>query len=342
MKNVKSFVRAGMEYAIGLAVVCSALALVLFLNEFYKIKSQPQGWLIIRGSGEVSALLEVGDIIWAGGKNGILRIDRKSRKVLPTLPDMPPLSYIKSIKQSANGDIWIVHDLGLSSYGSGNWKNYSTKELGLTGPALSLLPEANDVVLVGGEGGLVKWMGEESVKINLPSDPKVTQVSSLYRDSTDRLWVGSNSNTNGALLSFSKPTGWQHYKAGEEIFHNSITDILEDKSGQIWITSGFAGRGAISRFASGNWQKIMQTNKFVNRKSRSVFEDREGRLWVGYEYDGLGILENGIWHFLTDSDGLAGSEIKAVIQDSRNDYWIATRDGLSVITNNSWKLDRTR
>lgn len=61
---------------------------------------------------------------------------------------------------------------------------------------------------------------------------------------------------------------------------------------------------------------------------RSVFEDEDGRMWVGSQYGGIAVGMPGWWKVLTEKNGLAGYEVKTVVQDGTGTYWFATNNGL--------------
>jgi ligand-binding sensor domain-containing protein len=67
------------------------------------------------------------------------------------------------------------------------------------------------------------------------------------------------------------------------------------------------------------------------KKVRSAFQDKEGRLWFGSKYDGIIVIDDDGWGILTPQEGLAGWEVKEMIQDSNNVLWLGTEDGVSRI-----------
>ena len=58
----------------------------------------------------------------------------------------------------------------------------------------------------------------------------------------------------------------------------------------------------------------------------------DGRLWFGSEYDGMAVYDGAGFQLYTPQDGLAGWEVKQMIQDFEGVYWLGTENGLSRIT----------
>jgi ligand-binding sensor domain-containing protein len=60
-----------------------------------------------------------------------------------------------------------------------------------------------------------------------------------------------------------------------------------------------------------------------------VYEDTLGRIWIGSEYDGVAVGAPGSWKVLTEKNGLAGYEVKVLMQDDDGTYWLGTNSGLN-------------
>ncbi|MBS9718198.1 two-component regulator propeller domain-containing protein [Pseudohalocynthiibacter aestuariivivens] len=247
-KKLHNTLRSGLQFFIGAVVVLVGVALIVSLIDLRKINSLPPGWVVLREPGEVSALLTVGDEVWAGGRDGLTIVDRDTLTILATPTEVKGLRYIRALQNSVGGSLWVAHDAGVSQFDYGQWHHFSSGEIGLTGPVYMVLAEPSGNIWVGGEGGLVRFKDGTFEPVMLPEETKITAISTIFLDSSNTLWLGSDSNTNGGLLSFSESSGWQSYSAGQDLNHSSVTDIIEDQTGVLWVTTGFAGRGGVSLF----------------------------------------------------------------------------------------------
>lgn len=338
MRVFFSTLKSAFQILLGALLVVFVVVVAISFTEHRKIQSLPAGWSILREPGEASALLIRDDTVWVGGRDGLTIIDRTTLAIRATPPGASDLGYIRSLQQAEDGSIWVAHGNGLAQYANGLWHHFSLDGAGLSGPIYVILIEPSGVVWAGGEGGLARRTADAFERIGLPIDAKITAISTIYRDSRGTLWVGSDSNTDGGLLSLNTDGRWRRYAVGIELDHSAINDIAEDRSGQIWIATGFASRGAVSLFKDGAWRKLERHRRGSDRKARSVYEDGAGRIWIGYEYDGLSILDGDTWFDIEPSAGLADEEVKMVRQDDAGTYWIATPNGLSVIKEGAWRL----
>jgi ligand-binding sensor domain-containing protein len=52
-------------------------------------------------------------------------------------------------------------------------------------------------------------------------------------------------------------------------------------------------------------------------------------VWIGSEYDGIVIWSGRPEAVITEKDGLAGNEVKAMVQEPDGTFWFGTENGLS-------------
>jgi len=328
--------RTVFQVTAGALIVLLGIAMVSMLVGYRKQQSLPEGWAILRETGEVSTILIRGDRVWTGGRDGVTVIDRDTYKVLPTPAGLTKLRYVRAMQMDAGGDIWIAHSSGVTRSVAAKWQLISSDELGLQGGALSLLATPSGTIWIGGEGGLVKREDDGFQVVELPKTTDIDRVTTIFEDSQSTLWIGSDSQVKGGLLSYSRQAGWQAYLVGAHLVHASVNGIIQDQSGLLWVATGFAGRGGLSLYENGTWAALERGQALDNRKVRSVYEDHAGRVWLGFEYDGVSVRGKDGWKQLLFSDGLAGEEGKVVRQDNNGAYWIGTSDGLSVIKQDAW------
>lgn len=319
----------------GVAVVVLVLVAVGTFVENRRLGKLPEGWQII-SSGDTNAILILGDEIWAGGRDGLAVFDRASLAHLPLPEALESLRIVHAIIQDSSGSIWVAHDRGVSRQTSDGWQRLSADALQLSGPARSLWADPDGTVLVGGEGGAVRWLAGQITPLPIPGEGLDT-VSTLFRDRSGALWLGSDTPHRGGLLRWEKDRRWTCFSAGQDLIHSSINDIMQDPAGNLWIATGFAGRGGMSVYDGVSWGRPNRGNTLSDKKARSVFLDRQGNVWLGHEYDGASVLHDGVWKHLSVADGLAGEEVKVVRQDHTGTYWIGTNNGLSVIAPGRWQ-----
>ncbi len=130
-------------------------------------------------------------------------------------------------------------------------------------------------------------------------------------------------------LSHSKLTVWT---SKEGLPSNSITDILQDSKGYIWVAT-FNG---LVRFDGINFEIIKANDKsgFTGNLNTVLLESSDGSIWIGTNGDGLAKYKDGKFRLFTVKNGLSGNSIKTLYEDKEGKIWVGTTNGLSIISGN--------
>lgn len=193
-----------------------------------------------------------------------------------------------------------------------------------------------------------------------------TEIYSAFKDGEGNLWFGS---FRDGLFRARKQI-IAAYSEAEGIADKNVYPIYEDRNGTIWVgtTSGLFksesgtfvlvestrnhGVGAIGEDAAGRLLissgglYVQANNGFVpferekiTEGGQAIYTDRENTLWVG-SGRGLKSLKDGVLTNFTTADGLAGNDVKVIIDARAGGLWIGTYDGLTRIENGkitSWR-----
>ncbi len=100
-----------------------------------------------------------------------------------------------------------------------------------TSEANALAETDEGFIWIGSYSGLIRYDGNTFERID--STTGITSVVSLYVDSKNRLWIGTNDN-GVAMMEKGKTT---FFKNNEGLKSSSIRDIIEDKEGNIFIAT---------------------------------------------------------------------------------------------------------
>jgi ligand-binding sensor domain-containing protein len=150
-------------------------------------------------------------------------------------------------------------------------------------------------------------------------------VYPIYEDRAGTIWVG----TTSGLFKRENET----FAAVESAGNFSVSAIAEDAAGRLLISSG----GVLhvrenDRFVPFEHEKITDV-------SQAIYADREDALWMG-SGNGLRRFKDGVLSRFTTADGLAGNDVKVIIEARAGGLWIGTYDGLSRLENGrltSWR-----
>jgi PAS domain S-box-containing protein len=244
--------------------------------------------------------------MWAGSRLGLCQLvpDPKPLHSIVahryTVKDGLASDHVTSLCQSSDGTLWIGTEAGMSKFAAirdeqgGKFQRY-TEVNGLTG------------------------------------------VSALCEDHDHNLWIGTNSGAMRLAAS-----GFVTYNDADGLGGggpggNRVASILVDQAGDLCVIGGSPGV-AISRFDGARFTAVPLTLPNVMSywgwgSYQVTFQDHVGEWWMStgeglVRYGKLTSLER-ITHarpkaIYTPRDGLSGSEIFRLYEDSHGDIWIST------------------
>lgn len=200
-----------------------------------------------------------------------------------------------------------------------------------TETVLCLLKDRKGTLWFGNKNGTLTTYDGKNFKtytINLGSAVNKSSVWSLFIDSKDNFWIG----TDEGLLLF-KPTSLHAeqipppYQSSPSPF--SIRAITESKDGKIWIGTLYHG----IRIMTGN---KVSTSEYIfpnknNISVRSLLASSDGKLYIGYD-NGFAILNpltEKIEEYFTTHNGLCNNYIGCIVEDSKGQIWLGTNSCIS-------------
>lgn len=156
----------------------------------------------------------------------------------------------------------------------------------------------------------------------------MTSVRTLYRDSHQRLWIGSGKGLMSYDLITHKFIFWR--KESED--GDMVSSFKEDKQGNVWI-----GRGIGLQVYSYPQNKIRQIPLLIpNTKMEfgdisNVNISGDSILWLSNYRVGIGRynLKTKQFKLYTPANGLANSIVYGSLVDAQGYIWISTNMGLS-------------
>ncbi|MFD2886364.1 ligand-binding sensor domain-containing protein [Chitinophaga cymbidii] len=119
---------------------------------------------------------------------------------------------------------------------------------------------------------------------------------------------------------------FKHYQADDGLAHNSVTSIIQDRKGLMWIGT----RGGLDRFDGYTFKNCRdEKNKFGNvgnNRITAIAEDHNGMLWVG---TGKGVfMYDPYQEVFTALDTAPQSYIDRLLIDHENNLWFLVNTSL--------------
>ncbi|HET6977358.1 MAG TPA: two-component regulator propeller domain-containing protein [Pyrinomonadaceae bacterium] len=143
-------------------------------------------------------------------------------------------------------------------------------------------------------------------------------VTSLFQDSTNRLWFGTLGNLyyfeNERPIEFTAQSG---FPKGTE-----FSAITQTRDEALW----FGTSHGVSRYLNNVATVYSVKNGLPDDYVVALLAAKDGRLWIGTR-GGLAVIENQNIRFFTTGDGLASNSIRSLYEDAQCILWIGSYDG---------------
>jgi ligand-binding sensor domain-containing protein/signal transduction histidine kinase len=220
------------------------------------------------------------------------------------------LGLIAGIAQDQQGFLWLATHSGLYRYDGYTLTTFTNKQFDANTLAdnrlESITADRNGTIWLGfwaaGLDNFDPRTGKFTHYRHNPLDPKSLSddlVTALLQDRNGNLWVGTHKGLNLLNPETGTFTRYQHDPGNPaSLSDNKVRAIYEDRNGTIWVGTGSPWEskpeeGGLNRFDPG-------TNTFVRYK-----------------------------HNPGDEKSLSSNWIRAIYEDSHNNFWIGTHgDGL--------------
>jgi len=251
------------------------------------------------------------EIIWLATFEGLVKIDRKKKKfdILDNSDDgIPGLSsnMISAIFEDDRGRLWV-----------GSW-----------GFGLNIIDRSNNDVIIYSKN-------HENFRQRISND----YIHSIYRDSDNWFWIGTSDGVNycnGKDTRFRKLCN-DNPKISCSVFrNNTVYDILEDRSGNIWFAAANGVHKYIKKHDEIRSYYMIFSGKetFDMKLTYCLLEDPDGMIWIGTE-NGLVKYhpEEDVFQIYrkdgVDDSGLSSNIIYCLYNDLQSVMWIGTSSGLN-------------
>jgi ligand-binding sensor domain-containing protein len=296
--------------------------------------------------------------MWFGTEDGLNRYDGYEIKTFRPDPDVPNSltdRWITSLCEDSQGYLWIgTRQGGLNRYDpvNGQFTHYKNDPEN----AYSLSSNNVSSILHDNQGNL--WIGTNEglnrldlrsgrfhhYRANTYSKLSSDDISVLYQDSNDVIWVGT---TDNGLNRYDGKTGtFKSYEYNPQtvvrgspdetnsISNNNIRDVVEDHEGNLWIATANGLNVFDPQLEVFFQYHYLRENQFSisDNNILSLFVDRLDGLWVGtrngldYHIENSGLFLHHI-HNQGDLNSLSNNTIVSLYEDKGGVLWIGTYGG---------------
>jgi len=320
-------------------LLCGFVSIFGLISDDFQQSSPPvfqSPYTIIRPPTDVQALAidESGDLIWAGGKDGVFHINRKTKELVPIPSCLQNITYVRDILIENDKSVWISSNNGLYHYLNNNCFSFTTTNGLSDNMVFCLMADRSGKIHAGTMKGTV--VIENGQITGYEKDMQNPIVFTMKEDDWGGIWYGSYASQGGGV-SINTGGNWQFFGLKDGLPHQAITSMLMADDGSFWVGMGVDDRGGAVRFIRDGTSWVIERiyskkDGLAGEKVRSLFQDSSGVIWIGSEFDGIVRYVNGTFYRYTEQDGLSDNEIIDIIQDLDGDVWLGTMNGITVIS----------
>ena len=293
------------------------------------------------------------DILWAGGFQGLVKIDLKPRKFKlynSAASSIPRLTsdIISAIFKDDSERVWVGlwnNGLDMVDWPSGEVVHYSSNasipnRRIISNNIRSIYKDQFGKIWIGTSEGLSIFdqKSERFTDFERYFNPVPSgiiagrQIFTITEDHNDDVWIG----TDEGVFRYQRKLNMisqidRIYNDSLQTDINFVYSIVADKEDGIWMGTD---NGLISYFPKKDiFYRYTQKNDSAGLTARMVytlFVDSSGTLWIGTP-SGLSRFSSAsrtFTHF-TEKNGLPNNFIYKIIEDHDHKLWISTNRGLS-------------
>jgi ligand-binding sensor domain-containing protein len=236
---------------------------------------------------------------------------------------------IRSIFQDSKGNLWIgPAGESVAKYDGKTLRYYSKAEFfhgnqSVNGSSVHAIAEdTKGNIWFGTDHGVIKYDGKGFRSYDEDNGLGNIRVGrkSILVDKAGNIWVG----TQGGVFrdsSSADSIGEKSFFLFQLLPPVTITDIMEDRSGNIWFASEENG---VFRYDGRMIKNITGKQGLGDNYAGGMIEDKEGNFWFTMKggicrYDGKTFTD------FTINDGLGGSEVWGILRETSGIIWITAR-----------------
>jgi signal transduction histidine kinase/ligand-binding sensor domain-containing protein len=279
------------------------------------------------------------EALWIGSASGVTRLAVDGRSQHLAVAPSRGADAVHAVMLDREGQVWIGHGAGLFVFDRTTGavqRRYSTAD-GLPHDSVRALHRGADgAIWIGTMGGVTRWHDGR-----LSGSPISTlSVSALEEDDRGNLWLAV---VAGGVLRLAAG-GLTTFTTDDGLSSSYVRGFMESATGELAV---FARRDAALSVLDGDrfWRVVPRLPPGVRSggatREVAFLQDSRSDWWISLgdglvRFSGIHDLRD-LAHrtpsaFYTRVDGLAGTDIWRMFEDSRGDIWLATRvpDGVSL------------
>jgi signal transduction histidine kinase/ligand-binding sensor domain-containing protein len=242
--------------------------------------------------------------------DGKLRVFRQA--------DGLPGNQLRAIALEGAGRLRLATTGGLCTWAPGR---QAACDPAFSGAAVAVAVSADGALTAGDSSGRLWRREREGASWQRTALGDVTLMRSLMlSDSRGTVWAGTASGllrfANGRVEKLTRSDG---------LSGSLIYSLAEDAEGDIWV----ATNGGLDRLHDPRVRHMTSADGLVSDSVPNVLATSDGAVWAGGFGTGLNRIANGTVRVYGKADGVPGSGVDSLFEDSRRRLWLFSGRGMA-------------
>jgi len=218
-------------------------------------------------------------VMWAGGYEGLWRLDGKNQKLFETRDGLPDRN-INAVHGDALGNLWVGTQVGLTQFQSDRRMAHFSKKNGLQGEDIrAIYLDKSRVLWMGSaDAGLIRRHGQRFEHLDKAMGLSNNKVTALFEDREGSLWIGTAGGLNRLRDATFLPLG-----ESEGLSRQDAVSLVADAAGRPVIGTGFGGLNIVE---DGQVRVVSPRSAPHLGYDGPLFGDADGSIWSGHR-DGI-------------------------------------------------------
>lgn len=227
--------------------------------------------------------------------------------------------FATAICQDLKGVFWVgLGDDGIICMKNGSAEKITTNTILDSVPTTSIYSSPNGTIWFGTEKGLVVYENGIFHEYTV-GELSVAKINRIICDRENNIWFATDRNGIGKLT---------HGKFKMKKLNVSVNSIAEDRSGRVWAATDTG----VKCFEKDSEVHNMLTEYTSGIRVRDVATTRTGNILVScYTKPGQLLYDGQKIKSWTTDDGLAGNKVRVSIETAKDEIYVGTTTGLSII-----------
>jgi ligand-binding sensor domain-containing protein/signal transduction histidine kinase len=268
-------------------------------------------------------------LLWVGTIGSLDKMDITAHRFIPYANPIIQDQIILARFIDQNGDHWF----GTLEDGLYKISTDLSSEQYIHDPNKSTSLSHNSVRSIFRDSQDILWVGTENgLNIfnpqtkNFTQDPRFAghQITVIFEDPTGRLWIGTSQGLFNSLRTIRRFS---------RLRSEYVTDIEAAENGEVWLGT-VNGLYLVNPYGQSIKFYNYETPKsLANDWVNEIYKDSNGNLWIGTGEGGVNRFEPATETFtqFSEEDGLLSNTVYCILGDENENIWIGTDRGVTMI-----------